>query len=81
MKKILFVAAIAAITFTSFKKDDADNSTDCFDCTVQSISTEYCHTDGEDFYTVKFAGQTVNQTIPEGTTWEEIKADYSEVCE
>ena len=82
MKKILFVAAIAAMTFTSCNKDSGsdEKSEDCFDCETASATITYCHTDGEDVYTMKVLGQTVDQDIPEGTTWEELKSSLQEAC-
>ena len=79
MKKILFVAAIAAITFTSCKKDD-DNGTECFDCTQATVTTEICHTDGDDFYTMTTDGNSVEQTIPSGITWSQMKATLTATC-
>ena len=81
MKKILFVAAIAAMTFTSCKKDDDDSNTDCFDCTAAGVTSEICHTDGEDFYTISSGGQSYDQTIPDGTTWDEYKESLEAVCD
>ena len=82
MKKILFVAAIAAMTFTSCNKDSGsdEKSEDCFDCETIAGTAKYCHTEGEDTYTIEFSGQTVDQDIPEGTTWEELKIDLQEAC-
>ena len=76
MKKILLMAAIGAMTFVSCNKDD-DNSSDCFDCTVQGITTEYCHEDGKSYYTVSFAGTSTDVELGE-TSWEDYKAAQSE---
>ena len=85
MKKILFLIAVTAITFTSCKKDDPKSNEDCFDCTTsaQGISTTstYCYTDGDNFYTVTVSGNSQQVEIPEGSNWEEIKAGLELICD
>lgn len=80
MKKIAFIFTILAgtLAFTNCSSDDDKGSTDCFDCDL-FVTATYCHTDGDDFYTMTVAGQTEN--IPmEGESWEEIKAALQQVC-
>lgn len=81
MKKLFITLTIASLVFTSCSKDDdGGKKEDCFNCTEMGVTIKYCYTEGNDFYTVTFAGQTVEQPL-NGESWSDIKEDLQELCD
>lgn len=83
MKKITLIAltVVGSLAFINCSSDDNSGSKqDCFDCTLMGAKAKYCHTEGNDFYTVTVAGQS--QKIPLGkASWADTKADLQSICD
>lgn len=83
MKKFVFavLVAVVMISFSSCSKDDdGGNKKDCFNCSMEGQTIKFCHTEGDDFYTMSAGGQS--QEIPlDGDNWEETKDFLQELCE
>ncbi len=85
MKKFIYASmVVAAMAFVSCSDDDDSSSeassTDCFTCEIMGIETEYCYTDGDDYYTVTMMGQSV-ETPLSGTSWSSLKSTLEAVCD
>lgn len=88
MKTIkFFTAALVLATTVSFfscSKDDDNNSTptpteDCYTCT--GANTKYCYTTGNSYYTITIGTMApVQQTLPSGVTWAQIKTGLQAAC-
>lgn len=80
MRKILFIALFGLLIIFSCKKDDDTPTTDCFDCTVQTVTSTFCYTEGEDHYTLTLSGVDTDVLL-NGQSWITIKAALQIPCE
>jgi hypothetical protein len=88
MKTIKFLALAlvlsSTLTILSCSKDDDSASNqpaaeDCYTCTV--ASTKYCYTTGNSFYTITVGNMApIQQPLPNGVTWAQIKASLQAAC-
>ena len=53
-------------------------TTDCYSCS--DTDTEYCFTEGNDFYTTSVAGSTPEETSLNGSTWSELRTGFEANC-
>ncbi|GLB54042.1 hypothetical protein NBRC110019_30830 [Neptunitalea chrysea] len=86
MKKLFLASAIvASLCFVGCSSDDdsgegGTSGTDCFDCTLAGMSTEFCYTDGDDTYTITVMGVETEQSLG-GLDWEDVKEGLQATCE
>lgn len=60
--------------------DNKGSNQDCVDCKFMGTSIKYCHTEGDDFYTISGAG--TNTKVPlDRIKWSEAKAGLLELCD
>lgn len=78
------MTAVASLAFVNCSSDDdKGGSRDCFDCNLMGVNTEYCHTEGDDFYvmTVSIAGQSQSENVPlDGASWSDVKEGLELIC-
>ena len=77
MNKLFLLILTLGVMASCTLNDDPEATVDCYTC--ENLTTEYCYTDGEEFYT-----STVNNEVTEvllnGQTWEEIKVTLENNC-
>lgn len=78
---LMVVATFGSIALMNCSSDDnKDSKQDCFNCSeMGGVTTKFCYTEGDNFYTLTAAGQS--QKIPlQGATWEDVKKTLKEAC-
>lgn len=81
--RVLYMTALVVFaTLTACSSDDDSGpASDCLNCSVSGVPTNYCYVAGSEFYTITIAGQPIEVDLEEGETWEEVKEGLQTLCD
>lgn len=76
MKFYLLIIVVSLLTFTSCNEDE---ETSCFDCTIDGVTTEYCH--NGDTVTVTDENGDSTEVELNGASWSVYKIAAESACD